>query len=133
MNTLLTTIFIKPIIALHLLLAAPVASPVDRPAEPTSFEASAYVTKAHKIRLSIDKTNQERLTINLRPVGQQSAVFTEYVRRKVTRATLVMDVDQLADGAYELELKTANGRLVKYIELRTPVEVATVQRQLKVE
>jgi hypothetical protein len=133
MTTLLTTIFIKPVIALHLLLASPLSSPVDRPAKPISFGASAYVTKAHKIRLSIDKTNLEPLTINLRPVGQDSPVFTQYVKRKITKTTLILDVDQLGDGAYELELKTSNGRLIKYIDLRTPVEVVAIQRQLTVE
>lgn len=133
MTTLLATIVIKPVIALHLLLASPLSLPVDRPAKPVSFDASAYVTKAHKIRLSIDKTNREPLTIKLRPVGETSPVFTQYVGRKVTKTTLVLDVDQLGDGAYELELKTASGQLVKYIDLRTPAEVATIQRQLTVD
>ncbi len=133
MTTLFATAFAKPILVLHLLMTSPVPAINEHPANNATFAASAYVTKANKIRVSIDKPNREPMTISLRPVGQQHVVFTEHVNRKTTKATLLLNVDQLADGAYELELKTSSGQLVKQIDLHTPAKVASVQRQLTLE
>ncbi len=133
MTTLFATAFAKPILVLHLLMTSPVPAISEHPANNATFAASAYVTKANKIRVSIDKPNREPMTISLRPVGQQHVVFTEHVNRKTTKATLLLNVDQLADGAYELELKTSSGQLVKQIDLHTPAKVALVQRQLTLE
>ena len=133
MTTLFAIALAKPIIVLQLLLASPMPALIEQPAREVTFAASAYVTKANKIRVSIDKPNREQMTISLRPVGQQHVVFTEHVHRKTTKATLLLDVDQLADGAYELELKTNSGQLIKQIELHTPANVASVQRQLTLE
>lgn len=133
MTTLLATAFAKPIIILHLLMASPVPALLEHPANDVTFAASAYVTKANKIRVSIDKPNHEPMTISLRSVGQQHVVFTEHVNRKTTKATLLLDVAQLADGAYELELKTSSGQLIKQIDLRTPTKIASEQRQLTLE
>lgn len=133
MTTLLATAFAKPIIILHLLMASPVPALLEHPANEATFAASAYVTKTNKIRVSIDKPNREPMTISLRPVGQRHVVFTEHVHRKTTKTTLLLDVDQLADGVYELELKTSSGQLIKQIDLRTPAKVASVQRQLTLD
>ncbi len=133
MTTLLATVFAKPIIILHLLMASPVPALVEQPASEATFAASAYVTRSNKIRVSIDKPNREPMTISLRPVGQPHVVFTEHVHRKTTKTTLLLDVDQLADGVYELELKTSSGQLIKQIDLRTPTKVDTGQRQLTLE
>jgi hypothetical protein len=133
MTTLLATTFAKPIIILHLLMASPAPALLEHPANDVTFAASTYVTKANKIRIAIDKPNCEPMTISLRPVGQRNVVFTEHVHRKITKATLLLDVDQLADGVYELELKTSSGQLIKQIDLRTPAKVASVQRQLTLE
>lgn len=133
MTSLLASAFVKSVVALNLLLT-PVSVPLtEKPTAPESFEASAYVNKDRKIRLSIDKSASERMTVNLRRVGQSTALFTEHVGRKVSRTRLVLDVEQLADGAYELELKTPTGRLTRYIDLTTPAEPVVPQRLLTIQ
>ena len=132
MTSLLTTAIVKSVIALHLLATPATVPSVDKPTTPESFEASAYVNKERKIRLSIDKSAVEAMTVNLRPVGKTAAVFTERVGRKETKARLLLNVDQLPDGLYELELRTASGQLTRRIDLKTPVEATAPQRLLTI-
>lgn len=132
MTSLLTTAFVKSVIALHLLTAPATVTPADKPTTPDSFEASAYVNKERKIRLSIDKSDVEAMTVNLRPVGKAAAVFTERVGRKATKARLLLNVDQLPDGVYELELRTPSGQQTRRIDLKTPVETTLPQRLLTI-
>ncbi len=132
MTSLLTTAFVKSVIALHLLANPTTVLSTDKPATPESFEASAYVNKERKIRLSIDKSDAEAMTVNLRPVGKSAAVFTEHVGRKATKARILLNVDQLPDGVYELELRTASGQLTRRIDLKTPTESVVTQRLLAI-
>ncbi len=132
MTSLLTTAFVKSVIALHLLASPTTVLSTDKPATPESFEASAYVNKERKIRLSIDKSAAEAMTVNLRPVGKTATVFTEHVGRRATKARLLLNVDQLPDGLYELELRTASGQLTRRIDLKTPVETVLPQRLLTI-
>ncbi len=132
MTSLLTTAFVKSVIALHLLASPATVLSTDKPATPESFEASAYVNKERKIRLSIDKSAAEAMTVNLRPVGKTATVFTEHVGSRATKARLLLNVDQLPDGLYELELRTASGQLTRRIDLKTPVETVLPQRLLTI-
>ncbi len=132
MTSLLTTAFVKSVIALHLLANPATVLSTDKPATPESFKASAYVNKERKIRLSIDKSAAEAMTVNLRPVGKAATVFTEHVGRRATKARLLLNVDQLPDGLYELELRTASGQLTRRIDLKTPVETVLPQRLLTI-
>ena len=103
------------LLATTTLFANPVA-----PAKPASFDASLYVTKANKIRLAVEKTTTEPVTINLCQLGKSNvSVFTQQIGRRQTKVALQIDVSQLPDGAYELEIKSATGRIVKQINLAT--------------
>jgi hypothetical protein len=128
MNNSLTSAFAKTVAALFFSATSLLANPTN-PAKPASFDASVYITKANKIKLAVDKTTAESVSIRLREVGQSNYLFTQQVGKRQTQARLQLNVDDLPSGAYELEIRSASGtRIVKEVQLGTATQVAAPQR-----
>lgn len=133
MNNLLTSAKLV-LVCLVLHANTLVAANPTAPAKPASFEAGVYVNKSNKICLAIEKTTAQSVVISLHQVGKTLDLFTQQVGSKQTKAAFRLDVDQLPNGAYELEIKAANGeRLVKQIILGTPTQVVTGERLLAIQ
>lgn len=97
----------------------------------SSFNTSLYITKANKIHLAIEKTAAGQITISLRPLGSgQPCVFSQAMRKKQAKLALELDVSALADGVYELEIKSATGQLTRQITLATPTRPAEIVRTI---
>ncbi|WP_128548302.1 hypothetical protein [Larkinella soli] len=98
-------------------------SPVSDPASPKalSFDASAYVTVKNEIRVSVEKTAEEPVTVLLRN-RRNELLFREVIGRKDLKYALKMKVADLADGQYELEIRSSRGSIRKEISLVTPKE-----------
>lgn len=133
MNNTLTSAFAKTFVALFLLSSTSLLANPTVPAKPATFDASVYVNRANKIRLAIEKTAIEPLTITLREAGQKVSLFSRQISKKQTKVVLQLDVDQLADGAYELEIASASGRIVKQVNLQAVAPVPTVERLLAIQ
>ena len=111
------------------LLANPTA-----PAKPTSFDASCYITKSNKIRVALEKTDAQPVTISLREVGKGYTLLNELVSKKRTKAAFQLDIDQLPAGSYELEIKGKDGsRIVKQVQLGPVAPVVIAERTLAVQ
>jgi hypothetical protein len=106
------------LICAALLSINPSNEPITNKALP--FEASAYVTLDHQIRLSVVKSSQEPVVVLLRNTKNE-VLFTQTVGRKMQNYALKMDVSSLQDGAYELEIKSSEGAIRKQVELSSPV------------
>ncbi len=132
MNNKFTSVSAKTLAALFLLSTSLFANPTA-PAKPASFDASVYVTKANKIRLAVEKTTAEPIIITLRQAGGSEALFSRHMGKKQTKAAIQLDVDQLADGTYELEFKSATGSIVKQVKLGQRVAVETPERVLAIK
>ncbi len=130
MNKILTSA--QAFIALFLVSTSLLANPTA-PTKPASFDASVYVTKANKIRLSVEKTSLKPVTVNLRQAGKSEVLFTQQIGRKETKAALQMNVDQLPDGQYELEVKSASGSIVKQVTVGTSAPVVAPERLLVIQ
>ncbi|MBC8153760.1 MAG: hypothetical protein H7Z72_12685 [Bacteroidetes bacterium] len=106
------------------------ANPGD-PAIPSSFNTSLYITKANKIHLAIEKTAVGQIMISLRPVGSgQLSVFSQAMRKKQDKLALELDVSALADGVYELEVKSTTGQMTRQITLATPARQSEAVRTI---
>ncbi|GAB2514979.1 hypothetical protein [Spirosoma aerophilum] len=128
MNNSLTSAFAKTVAALFLSATPLLANPTN-PTKPASFDASVYVTKNNKIKLAVDKTTAEPVSIRLREAGQSNYLFTQQMGRRQTQARLQLNVDDLPNGTYELEFSSASGAsIVKRVQLGTATPVATPQR-----
>lgn len=124
MFTNLIPVTAKTLFASLLLSTSLLANPTN-PTKPTSFDASLYITKANKIRLAIEKKNPEPVRITLRQSNQPNEiVFSQTMGRKQPRLALQLDVDQLEDGTYNLEIHSSSGTIVKQVSLITPTKSA---------
>lgn len=82
------------------------------------FEASAYVTGNNHLRVAIQKTSEVPVVIFLRDKSND-ILFRQNVSRKEANYVIKMDVRELADGQYELEIKSVNGSIRKQLNVAT--------------
>lgn len=96
------------------------ASSLINPTTPKalSFDASAYVTINHQIRVAVQKSTDVPVTILLRSKDNQ-VLYRQTVNQKEARYAVKLNVDELADGQYELEVKSAEGSIRKQLTLST--------------
>lgn len=96
----------------------PHASPVEnRPA--VTFETSAYVTKDASIKLAVKKNAPERVFITLRNANN-TIIYRETINKNDMSYAAKINVDELRDGAYKLEIATKNDRVIKKLNLSSP-------------
>ncbi|GAB3717292.1 hypothetical protein GCM10027592_59290 [Spirosoma flavus] len=96
------------------------ASMLTNPTTPKalSFEASAFVTVNNQIRVAVNKSPEKAVAVFLRNKEGQ-ILFQDHIRKADVNYAVKMNVDELTDGDYELEIKSAEGSIVKQITLAT--------------
>ena len=101
------------------------ASTLTNPTTPKalSFDASAFVTINHQIRVSVVKETGTPVAIILRDKDNQ-ILFQENISKKDANYTIKMNVDELKDGQYELEIKSKEGSIRKQVTLGTEPQKA---------
>lgn len=109
----------KSLISAALLAAATLVNEPTEPKKPTSFGASAFVNNANKIHVAVEKTVAEPVVVLLR--GKYNDIlFSKTVGKKQMKAAIRLDVSELEDGTYELEIKANDGSVRKQIVVATP-------------
>ncbi|MCK8495965.1 hypothetical protein M0L20_29130 [Spirosoma sp. RP8] len=83
-----------------------------------SFDASAFVTVSNHIRVSINKTDEVPVVVMLRNADNQ-VIFNQNISKKETKYAVKLNVEQLADGKYELEVKSSEGSIRKQLNVST--------------
>lgn len=114
-------------VATSLLLSAATLLNPTTPTTPKelSFDASAYVTINNEIRVAIQKSTDIPVVIFLRGKDHQ-ILFQQNLSKKEAKYAMKLNVDELGDGQYELEVKSSEGSIVKQLNLSTqPVQRAT--------
>ncbi|WP_332367924.1 hypothetical protein [Spirosoma telluris] len=87
-----------------------------------SFDASAYVTINHEIRLAVQKSTNVPVVVLLRNKSNE-VLYQHSIGTKEGKYAVKLNVDQLADGDYELEVKSSEGSIVKQLNLSSaPVQ-----------
>ncbi|MBD2755734.1 hypothetical protein IC230_22715 [Spirosoma sp. BT704] len=97
------------------------ASTLINPINPTnpkglSFDASAYVTVNNQVRLAVEKTSDVPVVVLLRNKDNQ-VLFHQNISRKDAKYAVKLDVSELANGEYELEVKSSEGSIRKQLNL----------------
>ncbi len=122
---------VKTLFVAYLLTTGTLFANPTNPVKPASFNTSLYVTKANKIRVAVEKLTVDPVVITLRSLGDGGvSVFTQSMSKKQTKLALQLDVSGLADGVYELEIKSATGQLVKQLTLATPAPKDDITRRI---
>lgn len=97
------------------------ASTFTNPITPTTlpFDASAYVTVNNKIRVAVQKTADVPVVVLLRNKNNE-VLFRQTIGRKDAKYAVRLDVNELPDGQYELEVKSSEGSIRKQLNVSTP-------------
>ncbi|WP_420149673.1 hypothetical protein [Spirosoma sp.] len=104
-------------VAASLLLSA---STLINPTMPNglSFDASAYVTAKNEIRVAVEKPVNTPVTIVLRNKDNQ-VLYRQTINQKDSKYALKLNIDELGDGLYELEVKSSEGSIRKQLNVAT--------------
>lgn len=98
--------------------------------KPANFEVSTFVSADNNIRLAVKKNVPERVQISLRDAGGQ-VVFSYNLSKKDMNYAAKLDVSELNDGTYQLEIISGAERIIKKLNLSSkPIEV---QRKVSVQ
>ena len=90
-----------------------------------SFDASAYVTSSNQIRLAVQKSTDQSVLVILRNTDNQ-VLFRQSISKNEATYAVKLNVDELADGQYEIEIKSNEGSIHKQIKLTTsPIQMST--------
>ncbi|WP_420146876.1 hypothetical protein [Spirosoma sp.] len=102
------------------------ASTIFNPTTPKtlSFDASAYVTVNNQIRVAVQKNSDVPVQIVLRDKSNE-VLYRQVVGKNEAKYAVKLNVDDLADGQYELEVKSSEGSIRKQLKLSsTPAQVS---------
>ena len=83
-----------------------------------SFDASAYVTVDKRIRVSVQKTTDVRVLVLLRNKDNE-ILFRQYISKKESKYMVKLNVNELSDGQYDLEVSSKEGSIRKQVSLST--------------
>ena len=87
-----------------------------------SFDASAFVTVSNKVQIAVQKSTETPVTVILRNADNQ-IFFQQNIGKKESKFAVKLDINDLADGQYELEIKSSEGSINKHLNLSTtPVQ-----------
>ncbi|WP_128546587.1 hypothetical protein [Larkinella soli] len=105
---------------LNALLCAALLSPAaDTPAlKSGSVETHAYVTAQNRVWVTVKKTEESRVWVLLRNERKQ-VIFRRLLPKKEKAYLGKFDLDQLPDGAYDLEVRSPEGSFHQQIKIET--------------
>jgi hypothetical protein len=81
-----------------------------------TFETSAYVTKDASIKLAVKKNAPERVYVTLR-TANNDVLYRETINKNEMSYAAKINVNELTDGVYKLEIATDKDRVVKRLNL----------------
>ena len=103
------------------------ASTLINPTTPKglSFDASAYVTVNNQIRVAVQKTANVPVVILLRNKNNE-VLYRQQIGKNESKYAVKLDVAELSDGQYELEVQSSEGSIRKQLNVSTaPVKQTT--------
>jgi hypothetical protein len=112
--------FMHKLVASVLMSTATLTNPTTPKALP--FDASAFVTIDNQIRVAVSKTADVPVVILLRSSDNQ-IIYQRSIDKKDANYAVKLNVEELSDGKYELEVASKEGSIRKQLTLSTkPVE-----------
>jgi ribosomal protein S6 len=95
-----------------------------------TFESSAFVTADANLRVAIKKNAPQTVYLTLKNTEGQ-VLFAETIGKKEMAYAAKINVSDLTDGNYQLEIVSGKNRVVKQLNLSS--KKVEVQRQVTVE
>lgn len=95
-----------------------------------TFESSAFVTADANLRVAIKKNAPQKVYLTLKS-NEGQVLFAETIGKKEMAYAAKINVSDLTDGNYQLEIVSGKNRVVKQLNLSS--KKVEVQRQVTVE
>lgn len=84
-----------------------------------SFDAALYkINESNKVRLSVDKKENERLRVVLKDKAGK-IYYSEVFNERDTKYRRVFNLDEMGDGTYYFELSHQKEKLVKEVNIES--------------
>lgn len=88
-------------------------------ASAVTFDAALYrINDTNKVRLSVDKTENDRLRVVLKDKGGK-IYYSEVYNQRDSKYRRVFDLDEMGDGTYYFELFHNKNKLVKEVNIQS--------------
>lgn len=94
------------------------------------FEASAFTTKDASIRVAIKKNVHERVYLTLSN-AKGDVLFAETISKNDMSYSAKLNLSELADGSYQIEIKAGKEQIVKQLNVST--KTSDVERKVTVK
>jgi hypothetical protein len=104
-------------LAVSLLLSATTLTNPTNP-KALSFDASAYVTVDKQIRVAVQKTTDVPVLVLLRNKDNE-ILFRQNIGKKESKYAVKLNVNELSDGQYKLDVISKEGSIRKELNLST--------------
>ncbi|MCU0341622.1 MAG: T9SS type A sorting domain-containing protein [Spirosomaceae bacterium] len=98
--------------------------------KPANFEVSAFVSADNNIRVAIKKNVPERVQVSLRDASG-NIIYSHNLTKKDMSYAAKLDVSDLNDGVYQLEIVSGAERITKKLNLSS--KQVEVQRKVTVQ
>ncbi len=129
MKTIIKTFICAAALSVSTLSFAKEKNSKDKESKPiATFNASVYIAKDASIRVAVEKNTPSNVVINLRD-SRNEVVYSDEISRKELKSVYKLDVEQLRDGDYTLEIVSNTKTITKSLHLAS----AKVERSVVVE
>ena len=129
MKTFIKTVLCAAALSVSTLSFAKEKNSKDKESKPiATFNASVYIAKDASIRVAVEKNTPSNVVINLRD-ARNEVVYSDEISRKELKSVYKLDVEQLKDGDYTLEIVSNTKTVTKSLHIAS----AKVERSVIVE
>ena len=116
-QTAMKTTFKTLACALALSTTVAFANPTEEKTA-AKFEASAFISKDASIRVAVKKNVHERVYLTLAN-AKGEVLYAETIHKNDMSYAAKLNVSELADGAYKIEIVAGKERIVKQLNVST--------------
>ena len=95
-----------------------------------SLQIGVFTTKEAKIQLAVRKDMGQNAVITLRD-AKKKVVHKEFMAKKTEKFDGRLDVSNLADGEYTLEIISGSEKVQKQVSIKSSNDEVTLQRNVQ--
>lgn len=130
MKTIITSIACALALTTSVAFAKPTEEKTSNNRPEATFESSAFVTADANLRVAIKKNASQKVYLTLKNANGD-VLFAETVGKKEMAYAAKINVSDLNDGSYQLEIMSGKNRVVKHLNLVS--KKVETQRQVTVQ
>lgn len=95
------------------------ANPITRPANVASYKTGVYSSVDGKLNIALDKTVGGSVNITLKDANGKT-LYVERLGKKATTSRIRLNLDELKDGTYQVEITNGVETTTHNVVLSTP-------------